>query len=185
MAPGIIQNERCIYDNPRNTARATRKDATDQQHANRDKPDAKTLIRNEARAQIPEAKTAFPVLFQTPNTATRNNTLKSNCDPPDFQADTNDGLAKRRIANFYHVGAKPVSRSTFADANNKRPASLYHALFEKAYQHCRTLSPKQKFKFKNKLYSLDAAVIDLVTVGADNFRALVQTGFSIILLRLF
>lgn len=70
-----------------------------------------------------------------------------------------------RAKSLYHLGAKPVSRSTFADANNKRPASLYEALFEKVYQRCRMLSPKHKFKFKNKLYSLDASVIDL-SLGA-------------------
>ena len=63
------------------------------------------------------------------------------------------------------MGAKPVSRSTFADANNKRPASFYEALFERVYKHCRMISPKHKFKFKNKLYSLDASVIDL-SLGA-------------------
>ena len=103
------------------------------------------------------------------------------------RASLRDGIQSMisRTSSLYHVGAKPVPRSTFADANNKRPASLYEALFEKVYQHCRMLSPKHKFKFKNKLYSLDATVIDLVTVGVDNFRALVQVGFSIILLRLF
>ncbi len=70
-----------------------------------------------------------------------------------------------RAKNLYHLGAKPVSRSTFADANSKRPASLYEALFEKVYQRCRVISPKHKFKFKNKLYSLDASVIDL-SLGA-------------------
>jgi hypothetical protein len=57
-------------------AKDTRKDATDQQHVMMDRPDAKTLIRNEASAQIPDARIPFPVLFQTPNTATRNSTLK-------------------------------------------------------------------------------------------------------------
>ncbi len=66
-----------------------------------------------------------------------------------------------RANNLYHLGAKPVSRSTFADANNVRPASLYEALFLKIYQRCRIVSPKHKFKFKNKLFSLDASVIDL------------------------
>lgn len=66
-----------------------------------------------------------------------------------------------RADNLYHLGAKPVSRSTFADANNGRPASLYDALFSKIYQRCRIVSPKHKFKFKNKLFSLDASVIDL------------------------
>jgi hypothetical protein len=70
-----------------------------------------------------------------------------------------------RLKNLYHIGARPVSRSTFADANNSRPASFYEALFEKVYQRCRLISPKHKFKFKNKLYSLDASTIDL-SLGA-------------------
>ena len=70
-----------------------------------------------------------------------------------------------RLKNLYHIGARPVSRSTFADANNIRPASFYEALFERVYQRCRLISPKHKFKFKNKLYSLDASTIDL-SIGA-------------------
>jgi hypothetical protein len=66
-----------------------------------------------------------------------------------------------RAYNLYHIGAKPVSRSTFSDANNIRPAAFYEVLFEKVYQRCRIISPKHKFKFKNELYSLDASVIDL------------------------
>ncbi len=38
-----------------------------------------------------------------------------------------------RADNPYHLGAKPVSRSTFADANNGRPALFYDALFSKKY----------------------------------------------------
>jgi hypothetical protein len=53
--------------------------------------------------------------------------------------------------NLYHLGEKPVSRSTFADANNKRPASFYESLFKRVYQHCRMISPKHKFKFKNNI----------------------------------
>ena len=59
------------------------------------------------------------------------------------------------------MGAKPVSRPTFADANNMQPASFYESLFETVYQRCRMISLWDKFKFKNKLYSLDALVIDL------------------------
>ena len=62
---------------------------------------------------------------------------------------------------LYHLGANPVPRATFSDANNKRPASFYEALFGKAYQRCCLIAPKHKFKFKNRLYSLDASVIDL------------------------
>lgn len=83
------------------------------------------------------------------------------------RASLRDGIQSMnsRVRDLYHLGAKPVARATFADANNKRPASLYQALFEKLYQHCRMISPKHKFKFKNKLYSLDASVIDL-SLGA-------------------
>ena len=34
-----------------------------------------------------------------------------------------------RANNLYHLGSTPVSRSTFSDANNNRPASFYEALF--------------------------------------------------------
>ena len=83
------------------------------------------------------------------------------------RASLRDGIQSMnaRVKNLYHMGAGPVSRSTFADANNKRPASLYEALFEKVYQRCRMISPNHKFKFKNKLYSLDASTIDL-SLGA-------------------
>ena len=83
------------------------------------------------------------------------------------RASLRDGIQSMnsRARDLYHLGAKPVARATFADANNIRPASFYQALFEKMYQRCRIVSPKHKFKFKNKLYSLDASVIDL-SLGA-------------------
>ena len=83
-----------------------------------------------------------------------------------------------RIKNLYHVGAKPVARSTFADANGMRPAALYEALFEKVYQRCRMISPKHKFKFKNELYSLDATVIDL-SLGAFPWASFRRTKSAI------
>ena len=96
------------------------------------------------------------------------------------RASLRDGIQSMisRAHNLYHVGAKPVSRSTFADANNKRPASFYESLFEKVYQHCRALSPKHKFKFKNKLYSLDATVIDL-SLGAFAWASFRRTKSAI------
>ena len=83
------------------------------------------------------------------------------------RASLRDGIQSMnsRAKDLYHLGAKPVARATFADANNIRPASFYQALFEKMYQRCRIVSPKHKFKFRNKLYSLDASVIDL-SLGA-------------------
>jgi hypothetical protein len=79
------------------------------------------------------------------------------------RASLRDGVAslKARFKNLYHLGARPVARSTFADANNRRPASFFEALFGLMYQRCQPLAPKHKFKFKNKLYSLDATVVSL------------------------
>ena len=74
-----------------------------------------------------------------------------------------DGVSslKARIKSLYHLGIKPVARSTFADANQQRPASFFEALFGLMYRRCQPLAPKHKFKFKNKLYSLDATVVSL------------------------
>jgi hypothetical protein len=74
-----------------------------------------------------------------------------------------DGVSslKARLKSLYHLGIKPVARSTFADANHQRPASFFEALFALMYRRCQPLAPKHKFKFKNKLYSLDATVVSL------------------------
>jgi putative transposase len=74
-----------------------------------------------------------------------------------------DGVSslKARIKSLYHLGVKPVARSTFADANHQRPASFFEALFGLMYQRCQPLAPKHKFRFKNKLFSLDATVVSL------------------------
>jgi len=62
---------------------------------------------------------------------------------------------------LYHLGLKPTNRSTLARVNNDKPYTLYEALFGKLLGRCRSISPKHRFRFKNKLYSLDASVIEL------------------------
>jgi hypothetical protein len=67
-----------------------------------------------------------------------------------------------QAGRLYHLGIRQVKKSTLADANNNRPAEFYQAFFEKTYQRCAAVAPgKKKFRFKNKLYSLDASTIDL------------------------
>jgi hypothetical protein len=68
---------------------------------------------------------------------------------------------KARFKNLYQLGAQPVARSTFADANKRQPASFFEVRFGVMYRRCQPLAPKHKFKFKNKLYSLDAMVVSL------------------------
>lgn len=55
------------------------------------------------------------------------------------------------------------SRSTLAYANAHRPWELYRAVFDHLLSVCQAHSPgrKAKFRFKNKLFSLDASTIDL------------------------
>ena len=79
------------------------------------------------------------------------------------RASLRDGVAslKARIKSLYHLGVQPVARSTFADANSQRPASFFEALFALMYRRCQPLAPKHKFRFKNKLFSLDATVVSL------------------------
>jgi len=64
-------------------------------------------------------------------------------------------------AKLYHLGVNGVKRTTLADANNKRPAEFFEALFSHQYAKCALYAPRKKFRFKNKLYSFDATVIDL------------------------
>ena len=68
---------------------------------------------------------------------------------------------RSRSNNLYHLGTQPVARSTFAEANEKRPASFFEALFGRVYSRCRPIAPKHKFKFKNKLFSLDETTVSL------------------------
>jgi transposase len=56
---------------------------------------------------------------------------------------------------------KNVARSTFADANNTRPVGFFQDLFAAVYSLCAAKAPKHKFRFKSKLYSLDATTIKL------------------------
>ncbi|MDQ7833736.1 MAG: IS4 family transposase, partial [Desulfovibrionaceae bacterium] len=62
---------------------------------------------------------------------------------------------------LYHLGTKPVAKSTFADANNVRPYTFFEALFGELYRRCLPKAPGHKFSFKNKLFSLDASVVDV------------------------
>ena len=62
---------------------------------------------------------------------------------------------------LYHLGCHRVTRSSLARVNEEKTYTLYESLFEKLLIRCQTCAPKHRFRFKNKLYSLDATVIDL------------------------
>ena len=62
---------------------------------------------------------------------------------------------------LYHLGVGRVSRSTLSRVNEKQPYQLYESLFGRLLKRCQSSAPRHGFRFKNKLYSLDASTIDL------------------------
>jgi len=61
-----------------------------------------------------------------------------------------------------HLGITAPNRSTLAYANEHRPWQLYRAVFHELLARCQPLAQgRRKFRFKNKLVSLDSTVIDL------------------------
>jgi putative transposase len=62
---------------------------------------------------------------------------------------------------LYHLGVRPVTRTTLARVNEQQPHDLYEQLFGKLYARCQRQAPRHGFRFKNELYSLDSSLIDL------------------------
>jgi hypothetical protein len=62
-----------------------------------------------------------------------------------------------------HLGIMQApKRSTLAYVNEHRPWELYRDIFEHLLGRCQeVVGPRKKFRFKNKLMSIDATVIDL------------------------
>jgi hypothetical protein len=72
------------------------------------------------------------------------------------------GLAASE-GKLLHLGIPEApKRSTLAYANEHRPWEIYKEVFEKLLSRChQVVRPHKKFRFKNKLMSMDASVIDL------------------------
>lgn len=61
-----------------------------------------------------------------------------------------------------HLGITAPSHSTLAYANEHRPWELYQLVFLQLLQRCQSqVTGKKKFRFKNRLVSLDSSIIDL------------------------
>jgi hypothetical protein len=61
-----------------------------------------------------------------------------------------------------HLGITAPNRSTLSYANEHRPWELYQKVFFSLLERCRhQVTGRKKFKFKNKLVSLDSTTIDL------------------------
>jgi IS4 transposase len=60
-----------------------------------------------------------------------------------------------------HLGISVPKRATLSYANAHRPWQLYQHVFYQLLDRCRAVAPGKRLRFKNKLLSLDATVIDL------------------------
>ena len=69
--------------------------------------------------------------------------------------------ASAQSSNWYHLGARRVTRSTLARVNEQQPSALYESLFGTLYRRCQPTAPGHRFRFKNPLYSIDSSLIDL------------------------
>jgi hypothetical protein len=67
------------------------------------------------------------------------------------------------MGKLKHLGIeKRPNRSTLSYANEHRPWELYQRIFYQLLGKCQVLAAgKKKFRFKNRLFSLDATVIEL------------------------
>jgi hypothetical protein len=66
------------------------------------------------------------------------------------------------LGKLNHLGMKKAPpRSTLSYANNHRPWELFRSVFYQTLNQCQIIAPDHKFRFKNKLLSLDTTVIDL------------------------
>ena len=64
-------------------------------------------------------------------------------------------------SKLYHLGVRTVSRSSLARVNAEQPYTLYEAVFSRLLSRCQQQAPGHGFRFKHKLYAVDASTIDL------------------------
>ncbi len=61
----------------------------------------------------------------------------------------------------YHLASQPISRSALGRANEGLDYRFFEALFKTLYHRCTQPAPRHGFRFKDKLFSLDASLISL------------------------
>lgn len=76
------------------------------------------------------------------------------------------GLASTE-GKLSHLGISSPARSSLSYANAHRPWELYQSVFYTLLARCREIAPKHRFRFKNKLLSMDATTIDLCAASFD------------------
>lgn len=66
------------------------------------------------------------------------------------------------LGKMHHLGFRNApNKSTLAYANAHRPWEMYQDLFYQVLERCRIKAPGKRFRFKNKLLTLDSTTISL------------------------
>lgn len=60
---------------------------------------------------------------------------------------------------LYHLGARTVCRSSLSRVNRMQPAALFEDIFQRLLARTQRQAPGHPFRFKAKLFSLDASLI--------------------------
>ena len=68
---------------------------------------------------------------------------------------------KAQTHRLYHLGVGKLSKSNFSRINENKSYKMYEELFAKLLIRCQKTPKGHGFRFRNKLYSLDASTIDL------------------------
>ena len=79
-------------------------------------------------------------------------------------------------SRLYHLGLKPIARSTIADGLARRNSILFETLFYELVRRTAGQAPKHPFRFKHPLYSIDATTIDLCLSVFDWAKFRTQKG---------
>ena len=74
--------------------------------------------------------------------------------------DIEQTIASQKHVN-YHLGSGAIKRTTLSRCNQNLASGFYEDLFGKLYSRCQKSSPRHKFAFKEKLFSLDSSLLDV------------------------
>jgi len=72
-----------------------------------------------------------------------------------------EAMLKTQGARLYHLGGGPVPRASLGRLNAEQPYALFEALFHKLAAAAPRAGPGHRFRFKGKLWSFDASLIEL------------------------
>ncbi len=62
---------------------------------------------------------------------------------------------------LYHLGMKPIKRSTLSDANERRDPRILEAVFYNLLSRTQGYAPGHHFRFKGKILAMDSSTINL------------------------